>query len=244
MTVPASPPAARGAPRLRRLVGRPDAGRGGAGRFDWRLRSRSYRCRRRASPPRARSPISRAVSRVARPRRASRPRRVGQVRPARQSARGRTRGEDRAPRRDGLAPGDGPRRAARHHHRQPPERRDDARAHALAHLRVDSAARDVVRAAAARRAHGVVSRRRVSGHGKCERHASVWTTIRYLALPSIALALPIAASLERLQSRAMQDALAEPSVRAALARGCSVRRVVWRHALRLSLTARARRSTA
>ncbi len=64
---------------------------------------------------------------------------------------------------------------------------------------------------------------------------SLWTTLRYLALPSIALALPIAATLERLQSRAMQDALAEPSVRAALARGCSVRRVVWRHALRLSL---------
>jgi peptide/nickel transport system permease protein len=64
---------------------------------------------------------------------------------------------------------------------------------------------------------------------------SVWTTIRYLTLPSIALALPIAASLEQLQSRAMQDALAEPSVRAALARGCSVRRIVWRHALRLSL---------
>ena len=64
---------------------------------------------------------------------------------------------------------------------------------------------------------------------------SVWTTIRYLALPAIALALPIAASLERLQSQAMHDALAEPSVRAALARGCSFRRVVWRHALRLSL---------
>jgi len=64
---------------------------------------------------------------------------------------------------------------------------------------------------------------------------SVWTTIRYLTLPSIALALPIAATLEQLQSRAMRDALAEPSVRAALARGCSVRRVVWRHALRLSL---------
>ena len=63
---------------------------------------------------------------------------------------------------------------------------------------------------------------------------SVWTTIHYLVLPAIALALPIAASLERLQSQAMHDALSEPSVRAALARGCSVRRVVWRHALRLS----------
>jgi peptide/nickel transport system permease protein len=65
--------------------------------------------------------------------------------------------------------------------------------------------------------------------------ASMWTTIHYLVLPAIALALPIAASLERLQSQAMHDALGEPSVRAALARGCSIRRVVWRHALRLSL---------
>jgi peptide/nickel transport system permease protein len=64
---------------------------------------------------------------------------------------------------------------------------------------------------------------------------TVWTTIHYLVLPAVALALPIAASLERLQSQAMHDALGEPSVRAALARGCSIRRVVWRHALRLSL---------
>jgi peptide/nickel transport system permease protein len=61
------------------------------------------------------------------------------------------------------------------------------------------------------------------------------TTIRYLILPAIALALPIAASLERLQSQAMSEALAEPSVRAARARGCSSSRIVWRHALRLSL---------
>ncbi len=65
--------------------------------------------------------------------------------------------------------------------------------------------------------------------------SSGWTTIHYLVLPAVALALPIAASLERLQSQAMHDALREPSVRAALARGCSVRRVVWRHAFRLSL---------
>lgn len=64
---------------------------------------------------------------------------------------------------------------------------------------------------------------------------SVWTTLTYLVLPATALALPIAASLERLQSQAMHEALAEPSVRAALARGCSFRRVVWRHALKLSL---------
>jgi peptide/nickel transport system permease protein len=69
-----------------------------------------------------------------------------------------------------------------------------------------------------------------------ESNPALWTTMRYLVLPAIALALPIAASLERLQSQALTDALSEPSVRAALARGCSHRRVIWRHAFRLSLT--------
>ena len=58
---------------------------------------------------------------------------------------------------------------------------------------------------------------------------------RYLFLPALALALPIAAGLEQLQSRALRDALAEPCVIAALARGVPRRRVIWRHALRLSL---------
>ncbi len=63
-----------------------------------------------------------------------------------------------------------------------------------------------------------------------------WITIaHYLMLPAIALALPIAASLERVQSRALTDALTDPCLRAARARGCSTRRVIWRHALRLSL---------
>ena len=60
-------------------------------------------------------------------------------------------------------------------------------------------------------------------------------TLRHLALPALALALPIAASLERLQSRSMADALAEPCILAAAARGVSKRRLIWRHALRLSL---------
>jgi peptide/nickel transport system permease protein len=64
---------------------------------------------------------------------------------------------------------------------------------------------------------------------------SSWASARYLILPAIALALPIAASLERLQSQALSEALSDPSVRAARARGCSVERVVWRHAFRLSL---------
>ena len=65
-----------------------------------------------------------------------------------------------------------------------------------------------------------------------------WSTMgRYLAVPALALALPIAASLERLQSQAMHDALRNPSIRAALARGCSRGRVIWRHAFRLALPA-------
>ena len=58
---------------------------------------------------------------------------------------------------------------------------------------------------------------------------------RYLFLPALAVALPIAAAIERLQSRAIQEALEEPCIIAALARGVPRSRVVWRHALRLSL---------
>jgi peptide/nickel transport system permease protein len=60
-------------------------------------------------------------------------------------------------------------------------------------------------------------------------------TLHALTLPSLALALPLAAIVERLQSSAVNDALREPCVRAALARGVPRRRTVWSHALRLSL---------
>jgi len=66
--------------------------------------------------------------------------------------------------------------------------------------------------------------------------ASLGDFARYLAVPAIALALPIAATLERLQSQSMSDALAAPSVVAAAARGCSRSRLIWKHALRQSLT--------
>jgi peptide/nickel transport system permease protein len=58
---------------------------------------------------------------------------------------------------------------------------------------------------------------------------------RYLLLPTIALALPIAAALERLQSRAIREALTDPCIVAAFARGVPRQRVIWRHAFRLAL---------
>jgi peptide/nickel transport system permease protein len=75
----------------------------------------------------------------------------------------------------------------------------------------------------------------VGGFSASSGDETMWMGARYLILPTIALALPIAATLERLQSQALSDALADPCVRAALARGCSTRRVIWRHAFRLSL---------
>jgi peptide/nickel transport system permease protein len=60
-------------------------------------------------------------------------------------------------------------------------------------------------------------------------------TVHYLVLPALALALPIAAALERLQSRSLAEALSDPCIIAAHARGLSRTRVVWRHAFRLSL---------
>jgi peptide/nickel transport system permease protein len=56
-----------------------------------------------------------------------------------------------------------------------------------------------------------------------------------LIVPALALALPLAATLERLQSQALNEALQRPTVTAALARGIPTSRVIWRHAWRLSL---------
>ena len=63
----------------------------------------------------------------------------------------------------------------------------------------------------------------------------VMLSLHALILPALALALPLAAVVERLQSSAVGDALREPCLRAALARGVSRQRVIWSHALRLSL---------
>jgi peptide/nickel transport system permease protein len=58
---------------------------------------------------------------------------------------------------------------------------------------------------------------------------------RHLTLPVLALALPVAAMLERLQSRTIADARAERCILAAAARGVPAPRILWRHAWRLSL---------
>lgn len=57
----------------------------------------------------------------------------------------------------------------------------------------------------------------------------------HVPLPAIALALPLAATLERLQSQAMREAIAQPFVRAAEARGLSSDHAMLKHAWRVSL---------
>lgn len=58
----------------------------------------------------------------------------------------------------------------------------------------------------------------------------------HLVLPALALALPLAATLERLQAQSLAETLTEPFIRAAEARGVPRARVVWRHALRVAAT--------
>lgn len=52
----------------------------------------------------------------------------------------------------------------------------------------------------------------------------------HLLLPVLALSLPMAATFERLQSQTMAEAVHQPFVLAAIARGVSARRALWRHA--------------
>jgi ABC-type dipeptide/oligopeptide/nickel transport system permease component len=56
-----------------------------------------------------------------------------------------------------------------------------------------------------------------------------------LLLPTLALALPLAASLERLQAQATRDVVAAPDLLAAAARGVPRARLIWVHAARQSL---------
>ncbi len=68
--------------------------------------------------------------------------------------------------------------------------------------------------------------------------ATGWMSIApgHIAVPALALALPLAATLERLQSQATAEALRAPDLIAAAARGVPPARLVWVHAFRQSLT--------
>ncbi|OFV92880.1 MAG: hypothetical protein A3H95_15135 [Acidobacteria bacterium RIFCSPLOWO2_02_FULL_64_15] len=59
--------------------------------------------------------------------------------------------------------------------------------------------------------------------------------LQHLIVPSLALALPLAAMFERLAAQAMAEVVGQPFVLAALARGVPRRRVVWRDALKAGL---------
>jgi peptide/nickel transport system permease protein len=59
--------------------------------------------------------------------------------------------------------------------------------------------------------------------------------LRHLVVPAAAIALPLAAMLERLQAQAMSDVIGEPYVIAAVARGVPRGRIVWRDALKAAL---------
>jgi peptide/nickel transport system permease protein len=58
---------------------------------------------------------------------------------------------------------------------------------------------------------------------------------RHLPLPALALALPLAATFERLQAQAMSETIHQPFVLAALARGVPWRQLLLDHAWRASL---------
>jgi len=59
--------------------------------------------------------------------------------------------------------------------------------------------------------------------------------LRHLVVPAAALALPLAALFERLQSQAMSDVIAQPYMLATRARGIPLSRAIWRDALKGAL---------
>ena len=65
--------------------------------------------------------------------------------------------------------------------------------------------------------------------------AWMFDVAKHLPLPAVALALPLAATFERLQSQAMTEAIHQPFIAAALARGVGWRRLLFDHAWRASL---------
>ena len=132
------------------------------------------------------------------------------------------------------------RHPARHLHRQPPRRpAAGARARRVAGAAVAAAAAHVAAARVHRRAHGMASGRRHDvGRRASTLGWSAWLAdvAWHLPLPALALALPIAATFERLQSQSIERGGA-PAVRArrAGARRVARRGIIWRHAWPVSL---------
>jgi peptide/nickel transport system permease protein len=77
----------------------------------------------------------------------------------------------------------------------------------------------------------------MSSPGASEMNWAAWAidVAWHLLLPSLALALPIAAVFERLQSQSMGDAVQQPFVMAAIARGVPPRDLILRHAWPVSV---------
>ena len=59
--------------------------------------------------------------------------------------------------------------------------------------------------------------------------------VRHLVVPVTALAIPVAATFERLQSQAVATTMHQPFVMAAIARGVPISRVIWRDGLKAAL---------
>ena len=57
----------------------------------------------------------------------------------------------------------------------------------------------------------------------------------HMVLPTLAVAVPLAATIERLQTRSMDEILKAPYIRAAVGRGIPWNRVVWGHAVPVAI---------
>jgi peptide/nickel transport system permease protein len=79
---------------------------------------------------------------------------------------------------------------------------------------------------------GMTSAGAAAGPGWLDAAADV---ARHMILPTLAIALPLAATIERLQSQATAETMGERFVTAAAARGVPPRRILWRHVLKPSL---------
>jgi len=66
-------------------------------------------------------------------------------------------------------------------------------------------------------------------------HGPFLDLLSHLVVPAAAIAMPLAAMLERLQAQATSETVAQPFVAATLARGIPRARVIWRDALKPSL---------